>query len=110
MPAYAAGPVLSAGQDAWGLIFGNALNLATGKETHFARDAVRALDRYAPGLDLPVLGAALDRLFSDQLLLLLDPDAADAVERASRRKARDFWLPGDIAPSRLPNLSKAVGG
>ena len=110
LPAYAAGPVLSAGQDAWGLIFGNALNLATGKETHFARDGVRALDRYAPGADLPVLGAALDRMFSDQLLILLDPDAADAVERASRRKARDFWLPGEITPSRLPDFSKAVGG
>ena len=71
--------------------------------------------RYFPMGQMPAIGPAGDRMIWDQLQLLLDPDSADAMAKASKKRKKDYgggeyWLPGEIAPGRLPNLRTAIGG
>lgn len=51
-----------------------------------------------------------DRLVFDQLQFLLDPEAAEGLAEAAKRKTDPpYWLPGAALPSRGPDLGAAVG-
>lgn len=112
--SYAAGPMPQAAQDVWGLTIGNAIQFASGEDTKFAEDLARFGKRYTPMGQTPIIGPALDRLWWDQMQLLLDPDSADALAKAAKNRANlyksgDFWMPGTVAPQRAPNFANAIG-
>ena len=114
LASYAAGPGLGLAQDVANLTVGNAMQAVAGDETHITKEALQFLNRYAPGGDLPVVGAALDRMFFERLLLLLDPESLDAITAAAQKRQKEigneaFWLPGDFVPTRLPKLRSALG-
>ena len=112
--SYVAGPAPQAVGDVWNLTFKNAYEFATGADTHFAEDVARFGKRYTPMGQTPVIGPALDRLFWDQLQLWLDPDSANALAKAAKKRSNlygsgTFWQPGDPLPSRGPDLLNAIG-
>lgn len=104
---FAAGPMLGLGQDVANLA-GDAMS---GGGAEFAEKSLRFVNRYLPGGDLPGAGLALDRLFLDQLMMMIDPEAVEALmEQAQKRPNAprgSWWMPGSPAPQRAPNL-KAV--
>ena len=110
---YAMGPMPQLAQDAYALTFMNAWQAATGQETNFAMELGRAIKRYTPMAQTPAIGPAFDRIFADNLIQFLDPEAGDALVDAARRgqnmfgRGDDWWLPGKSAPSRLPNIGAA---
>ena len=112
--SYAAGPVPQLGQDVYNLTFKNAMALAYGEDTNFAGDLAKFGKSYMPMGQTPIIGPALDRLWWDQMQLLLDPDSADALAKAAKNRANlyksgDFWMPGTVAPQRAPNFANAIG-
>ncbi len=112
IPSFVAGPIPQVGQDAFRLIFGNAAELAAGKDTNAGREIGRALDRYTPGRDLPVIGLAMDRLFWDHLQTYLDPESAARMKKRAAQGANTeatWWMPGSPTPERAPNLFSSAG-
>lgn len=112
--SYLIGPLPQAAQDAWDLTIKNVYEFATGQDTKFAQELGRIGKRYTPMGQTPLLGPTLDRLFWDQLSVLLDPEAADALARAAQRHekrtgAASWWMPGSATPSRAPSLRSALG-
>lgn len=112
---YVAGPMPQALGDLWNLTIKNGYQLATGQDTNFAKELTTAGKRYTPMGQTPLAGPAIDRLFWDQLQLLLDPEAGAAISKKARaRENRDgndaFWVPGQAAPSRAPDFSGIFGG
>lgn len=108
---YLAGPVVQGAQDATKLTLGNlavAFNQAMDGEdidVDFMGDLMKFQKRYTPLQQSPVWlgGAAIDRLFSDQLQMLLDPESANALAKAERTRQNRYgnasiWQPGQIAP------------
>lgn len=112
--SYVAGPMPQALQDAWNLTIKNAVELATGEDTDFAKELARTGKRYTPMGQTPFIGPAMDRLIWDQLQLFLDPSSAAAMKRsATARQNRDgnasWWMPGSPAPTRTPDLGAIFG-
>lgn len=112
-----AGPVFSALDDARNLTIGNMVELAQGKDTNFAADAVRFTQRYMPGGSIWYLRLALQREIFDQLLVETDPDAASKFRRLETNAYRDrgqeyFWGPGKSVlrgdKIRTPDLEAAI--
>ncbi|MFP5481146.1 MAG: hypothetical protein ACLGIE_15885 [Alphaproteobacteria bacterium] len=115
LASFVGGPMVGLGQDTAQLTFGNALDAATGQDTNFARDAVRFVNRYLPGGDLPAVGLAVDRLLIDRLVMAIDGESVSDLVReaasARKRSADDaFWLPGNPLPGRMPDFFKVIGG
>lgn len=114
-PSYIGGPVFQSMQDVWNLTIKNAYEFATGQDTNFAKEVGTFGKRYTPMGQTVLIGPALDRLFWDQLSILLDPDAAEAIVttaergRKSRGSSGDWWMPGSTTPSRAPNLRSVLG-
>lgn len=111
---YLAGPMAQLADDVFSLTAMNAYQALMGEETNFGKDLARFGKRYTPMGQTPIIGPAMDRLFWDQLQLLLDPDAGEDMAQASAKRKRDygsgeFWMPGDALPGRLPNLGAAFG-
>jgi hypothetical protein len=111
IPSYIAGPVPQLAQDAASLTLGNlavAFNQAMdGDEIdmNFMNDLMKFQKRYTPLQQSPIWlgGAAIDRLFSDQLQMLLDPDSVNSLAKAETTRQNrygnaSFWAPGQIAP------------
>ena len=112
--SYLAGPMAQIGQDAWGLSIGNAFELATGQDTKFGKEAARAVKRYMPMGQTPIIGPAFDRLIADQIQNLLDPNSASdfqkkAQSQQSRSGSGQWWMPGSPVPTRKPDFSAALG-
>lgn len=112
--SYIAGPIPQAAQDVWDLTFKNAGQAISGGEVNFAKDLARFGKRYMPHGQTIGVGPAIDRLMWDQLQLFLDPESANAMAKASQKRknltgAGEFWLPGQITPTRLPDLGTALG-
>lgn len=112
--SYVAGPGIQFVGDVWNLSVGNAIELMGGGDTKAGKEFVKFLDRYTPGADLPYVGLAIDRLLWNPLQRLLDPEAEESFRMAAKRSKKDtggdgWWLPGQIAPSRAPDLAGAFG-
>ena len=108
---YLMGPVAQVAQDASKLTLGNlavAFNQAMDGEdidVDFMGDLMKVQKRYTPLQQSPVWlgGAAIDRLFSDQFQMLLDPESANDLAKAERTRQNRYgnasrWAPGQIAP------------
>lgn len=111
--SYVAGPIPQAAGDIYTLTFQNARQFAMGEDTNFAMELARMGRRYTPMGQTPAVGPAVDRLFWDQLAILLDPEAANALAQANTRRQNlygneAFWLPGQALPSRAPDLGAAL--
>lgn len=112
--SYLAGPVPQAINDVFGLTVSNAFEMLMGEDTNFAQEVARFGKRYTPMGQTPLIGPALDRMFWDQLQLFLDPDSVTDMQHASQRRTNlygngEWWLPGDMLPSRAPDLGTAIG-
>lgn len=122
LSGYVAGPTVGLAGDVVKLTFGNvvqAYNQAIDGDEIDVNLMSEIMDfqrRYTPMWQTPLAagGAALDRMISDQMVLLLDPGAIDdMVSKAQKRQNRygggAFWMPGDVMPSRAPDLGTAFG-
>lgn len=117
---YVGGPVLSAIGDVLSFTVGNAVEagaqIVKGEplDTNIRQEARKLAGRYIPMADTPVFGPAFQRMILDQLLIAVDPEAADALVKAARRRENlhgnaSWWMPGSPTPSRLPDLTAIIG-
>lgn len=122
------GPVVSMGEEALALTWGNLLQASKGEETDFGAEAVRFARGNTPGLsavmNLWYIRAAFDHLVTHDLQELLSPGYLQRMQdRAYREFGQTFWWePGgtpidalnvsgqDFAPERAPDVEAATGG
>lgn len=122
LAGYLAGPMAQVGSDALGMTFGNLATAASQAlngddiDVGLFADLIKFQKRYTPMWQTPVAagGLAFERLLSDQLLNILDPEAVDDLVEAGTRRdnlngTRSNWLPGQALPTSLPNLGNAFG-
>lgn len=119
---YLGGPMVAAVGDIGALTAGNVME-AIGDyrkdgtiDTNFVKELGQNIKRYTPMAQTPALlgGSLFDRAVVDQMVIALDPEAYDellaaAQRRANRYNSGDYWLPGDLAPTRAPDLMNAFG-
>lgn len=110
-----AGPGVDVLANAFRSTTGAATSLAIGDDVNVGRGAVRTLRGVVPGVNLPIVGLALNRLMLDPLQRLVDPDAQRSfqsqVSRTRSNTGQDFWWrPGETEPRRAPRLEEAFGG
>lgn len=110
---YFAGPTVGFFNDAGSLVFGNAKDAMNGDDMNLGRDAVKFAKRYTPGTTLWQTRAAMDRMVWDQLQILLDPEAHQAMRRQVHQQKNDYgngeWFPsGEPLPSRAPDLGNVI--
>src|SRR5947208_15801034 len=108
------GPVAHLADDLSKLTMGNFQQYLEGRDPKVAADLVKLAQKYQPGGNLFYTRLVMQRLFYDRLLQLADPDAAQAFRRISQAAKRDynqeFWFkPGEPAPERMPEISRALG-
>lgn len=85
-----------------------------GKPYDRTKEGLRFLGRYTPVVNMWYTRAAWNRIVTDQLQYLTDPDAHKAFRRREQNMQREhhqssWWRPGDPTPSRGPNLGAAIG-
>lgn len=108
------GPLVGRASDLWNLTAGNAIQLASGEETHFGREANKFMRSNIPGSSIWYTRLAWERIVMDQLQFLMDPEANKAFKQRQRFFQREFgqdfwWAPGETTPRRGPDLSTAIG-
>jgi hypothetical protein len=106
------GPMVGTATDIGNATIKNAFRAARGKDTHVGRDLVDLVRKNTPGSSTWYLGPAFARMFTDQLRTIADPDYPMAWGRMRKRAADQgapmWWEPGEMLPSRAPNLGTAV--
>jgi hypothetical protein len=110
----AAGPVIGLLEDLRSLTVGNLLEVASGEDTKAGAELIRFAKDYTPGSSIWYARLALERLLWDQMQLWADPKARQKIKRLERKYKRDYgqsywWGPGDLQPSRKPDLESALG-
>lgn len=77
---------------------------------HTAKEGVRFLKNYLPGVNLWYTRAAFERLVLDQLQGQIDPNhqrSWSAMERHAHSQGQDFWWkPGEPTPDGLPQMAE----
>jgi len=122
LSGYVAGPVVGFASDVNKLTFGNVVQAyqqaidGDDIDLDLMKEIMDFQRRYTPMWQTPLAagGAALDRLISDQMVLLLDPGAIDGMVKNAQRRENlygggTFWMPGSPLPTRAPNLGTAIG-
>lgn len=94
------------------LVIANAWEAAKDKDTHFAAEAMRWTNSQLPYVSLWQTRGVWEHWFVHNAQEAANPGY---LGRMSSRAKRDwnqdyYWEPGEIAPKRAPDLSKAVGG
>lgn len=99
LPSAVAGPMFSDIQDL--------ANLAGSK--HPAREALKLAKSQIPGNNIWYTRLAFDRLLTDQIQTMIDPDYQQSWQRTAKWNAEQgtqtYWEPGETAPGRAPDLS-----
>ncbi len=113
LPETVAGAPISFMSDAIGLTAGNLFELAQGKDTHFAGEALRFGTSYMPGRSLWYSELILQRLLFDRIALWTDPRAPARMRALESKYRREFgqdywWRPGRLAPDRAPDFSRML--
>lgn len=82
-----------------------------GKETHLAAQTLQDIKGFVPGGNIWYTKAALDHLIWQQAMEALSPGYLSNIRsRTAKEYGQDWWwTPGEPAPERGPDLSKAVG-
>lgn len=106
------GPVFGNAADALDLTLGNLYRAAQGKDTQFGADAVRFARNNAPLVNLWYLRAVVDHMLMHDLQEQVSPGYLRRMkQRAKKDWNQDYWwVPGEHAPERAPNLEAAAGG
>lgn len=107
-----AGPVLGAGfEAAFKLGVENVWQLAEGKDTHAAAEALRFAKSNTPLINLWYTRAAIDHAFLQQLQENLNPGYLSRMRARARKEwGTDFWWsPGEEMPERAPDMAGAFG-
>ncbi len=109
------GPSLGFLNDTGRLASSNLRQLYEGEPTSFGAELTRFVKANTPGSNLWYARAALDRAVWDQVQTVADPNYRQSFNRMERRARKDFdqafwWRPGEIAPSRAPDLEAALQG
>ena len=109
-----AGPVFDLSDDLSKLTMGNFTSYLEGKDPKVAADLVKLAQKYQPGGNLFYTRLVMQRLFYDRLLQLADPDAQQSFRRIMQAAQRNYnqsfyWRPGETAPERGPEFSRALG-
>lgn len=107
----AAGPALQLFEDVRRLSFAQARKAYEGDDTTFGAELARFGRRYTPGTWYTKL--AVDRLVWDRIQTMIDSDYRGSFRRSNQRLKSDtgqgyFWGPGEVAPSRVPDLGGAL--
>jgi hypothetical protein len=111
--AQAAGPMAGAIESVGGtLLIKNLIRASKGEDTHFAGDAAFIAGRYVPGSTLWYWRLGFQRAVVDQAALMVDSRAPERFRRIEQEAQKEFkqsywWRPGQVEPSRAPEL---VGG
>lgn len=113
MMATLAGPVAQFMNDTRNLAMGNSVEAISGDKTNFSRELIRYLDRYTPGGSIWYLRLAIDRLVSDQAMLMTDPEAHKLFRQRINKTQKDYgqkywWAPGASLPERAPDLESVA--
>lgn len=108
-----AGPVVGLVDDVRNLTVGNLTEVLSGEDTNAAAELVSFASRYTPGSSLWYLRLGLERMVTDQVRLMVDPDTPQRFRtlqnRYSRERGQDYWWrPGETSPRRGPDLSKIL--
>lgn len=98
------GPGAGFVNDAFKTTFGNVGEAARGERANSASEAIRFAGRYTPGLNLPFIGLAAQRLVTDRLRLVADPSGTRRSFMTQEQKQRQefnsryWWRPGRALP------------
>lgn len=101
------GPGAGFVNDAFKVTFGNAGEAARGERANAGSEALRFAGRYTPGLNLPILGIAAQRLVVDRMRLMADPSGTRRSFMTQEQKQRQefnsryWWRPGQTLPEAL---------
>lgn len=106
-----AGPVVGSGLEFLDLTLGNVKEVAQGKETHAADEAVRFIRGHTPVVNTWYIKSVLDHAVLSDLQEMLSPGY---LSRMQDRMEEDFgnqfyWKPNEILPDRAPDLESALG-
>ena len=109
-----AGPVVGAANDILNLTAGNIFQLVQGEDMNLGREMIDFASRYTPGSSMWYTRLAMERLVTDQVRMMLDPDAPARMRRLERRYMNErgqeyWWRPGQTSPDRAPDLEAALG-
>ena len=109
-----AGPVVGFGNDVKNLTLGNIIEAAKGEDTKAASETINFAARYTPGASIWYVRLGLERMIIDQAKLWADPDAHKKMRRIERKYQRDYgqefwWEPGEMLPTRRPDISNILG-
>lgn len=109
------GPVAGVAGDVARAVGSNLARAKDGKSILLGRDLANLGRRYNPAATLWQTRVAIDRMFWDQLQLIVDPEAARAMRQAEQRQVREYgnrswWRRGEMFPERAPDLSNIAGG
>lgn len=109
-----AGPVVGLANDLNNLTTGNLMQFIKGEDTNVGREMIDFASRYTPGSSMWYLRLGLERLVTDQVRMMVDPDAPARMRRLERRYMNErgqeyWWRPGQTSPDRAPNLEAALG-
>ena len=109
-----AGPVVGLANDLNNLTTGNLMQFIKGEDTNVGREMIDFASRYTPGSSMWYLRLGLERLVTDQVRMMVDPDAPSRMRRLERRYMNErgqeyWWRPGQTSPDRAPNLEAALG-
>lgn len=104
-----AGPQFAAAEKVSKFLVGNLQRAGQGEPTHFAGDALYTAAGFVPFSSLWYGRLTFQRGVVDQLALMIDPRTPDRFRRIEAQAAKDFdqrfwWRPGEVAPSRSPDL------
>lgn len=113
-----AGPTVSLGADVINLTAGNVRQLIRGEETNFAAEAADFVLDNNPMSSYLWTRLLYEREIADRFMLMLDPDAAQKLNRKAKNAERDksgyWWRPGasiiDGDSVNAPDLGEALGG
>ena len=107
-----AGPVVGFANDVKNLTIGNLVEAIAGDDTKAASELIKFGERYTPGSSIWYARLGLERIIWDRLQMMSDPKAMQKMRREETKYRREYgqkywWGPGDIEPTRQPDLSNA---
>lgn len=81
-----------------------------GKQTHLAAQSVQSLKGFIPGGNMWYAKAAIDHLVWQQVMEAMSPGYLATIRSRTMHDYQQawWWSPGEAAPSRAPDLSKAI--
>ena len=108
------GPVLSVANMVRNLTIGNAVELAQGEKTNFARELIDFTARNLPGQNIWYARLALERIGIDQLRIWADDNSHNRFARLEGKRIRErnqesWWASGETSPRRGPDFGAALG-